>query len=138
MLRNLLLLTFLAALPTSGCKKYGEIRTKDGNERAVEVFREVSTNYVETISFTIENRTNVKYSGWILDPFSDEKLRINLAGDAKLDEEGGFILKIVEPKLEAMLSYRFLDDVRLECLFVVASAEESKYLGQWRFIAERR
>lgn len=126
----------LVVFAASGCGD-GQSDVDEIKKEVITSYRQVApSGYVETVKLVIRRKNQVEYEGFLLDPFSNEKLKIGIEGVAEYDGESWYILKTQDSPYEIDLNYRFVQAGDLEFFLFVRSEEGSIYSGQWSFSAE--
>jgi hypothetical protein len=128
----------LVVFAASGCDD-GQPDVDQSKKDVITSYRQVaSSGYVETVKLVIRSKNQVEYEGFLLDPFSNEKLKIGIEGVAEYDGDSWYILKSQDSLHKIDLYYRFVQAGDLECTLLVSSEESSTYSGQWSFSAESK
>jgi len=131
--RKSLVLLALAASLVSGCDDDQQAAVADATAEESEVsYRQVSGDYVEVVKLAIRDQENVEFRGFLLDPFTDEKLEVGVKGKAEFDE-WYWSLPARDDLHEFNFTYEFIENGRVECVLVVLSEKDTPYSGQWSF-----
>ena len=126
----------LVVFAASGCAD-GPPDVDESKKDVITSYRQVASSvYVETVKLAIRSKNQVEYEGFLLDPFSNEKLKVGIKGVAEYDGESWYNLKTQDSRHEIDLNYRFVQAGDLECILVVRSEGSSIYSGQWPFSAK--
>lgn len=122
----------------SGCKNIEEAPVEgDATDKDKIYYRQISKSYVETVRFVIRNNEDVEFHGYLLDPFSDDKLELNLSGKPTIIDYEWFDLGVSEsPPHRIRFTYHHKEANKVEFVIVVDSETKTPYTGQWSAVCE--
>lgn len=94
--------------------------------------------YVELHNLSISKSFELDFSGSLIDPFSDEKLKVSIKGFAIKNEMGVFEVTDQISKNIEIFTYILKEDGEINCLFTTQHEVEKQFEGQWSFSALRK
>lgn len=134
-------LNFIVCIVLVACESEPSKKNLENLEDIQVVFYEQDKNknsFIQLDELSINEDSQLNFRGYILDPFSAEKIEVSINGFMIKNELELFELKSKSSKNIEVFNCSINENGTIDCYFITNKEIKSPFSGQWSFSATRK